>query len=91
MWIGDGAVILSGVTIGNGAVIGARAVIAKDVPAYAIVVGNPAKVVRYRFEPAQIEALERLAWWNWSHEKITQAYPLLLSSDVDGLVAAQHG
>ena len=91
VWIGDGAVILSGVTIGNGAVIGARAVIAKDVPAYAIVVGNPAKVVRYRFEPAQIEALERLAWWNWSHEKIAQAYPLLLSSDVDGLVAAQHG
>ncbi len=88
VWIGDGAAILSGVTIGNGAVIGARAVIAKDVPPYAIVVGNPAKVVRYRFEPEQIEALERIAWWNWPEQKLARALPLLLSGDIAGFIAA---
>ena len=91
VWIGDGAVILSGVTVGTGAVIGARAVIAKDVAPYAIVVGNPAKIVRYRFDPAQIEALESIAWWNWPEAKLKGALPQLLSGDVAGFIAAHHG
>lgn len=86
VWIGDGATILSGVTIGNGAVIGARAVIAKDVPPYAIVVGNPAKFLRYRFTELQITELLRIAWWNWSDAKLDKAMPLLLSCDVEGLI-----
>ncbi len=91
VWIGDGSVILSGVTIGNGAVIGARAVIAKDVPPYAIVVGNPASIVRYRFDPSQIRALEQLAWWNWPRDRILRALPVLLCADVEGLISAQDG
>lgn len=70
VWIGAHAVILSGTTIGNGAVIGANTVITKDVLPYAIVVGSPATVVKYRFSPELIEALEALQWWNWDIEKI---------------------
>lgn len=75
VWIGAHATILGGVRIGNGAVIGAGAVVAKDVPPYAVVVGNPAKVVKYRFEEATIDWLQKLRWWNWSPEKIKEYYP----------------
>ena len=70
VWIGFGATIMSGVKIGNGAVIGAKAVVAKDIPDYAIAVGNPAKVIRYRFSNKTIERLIRLSWWNWELSKI---------------------
>lgn len=70
VWIGAGATILGGVRIGNGAVIGAEAVVAKDVPPYAVVVGNPAHVVKYRFPKEIVEKLERIKWWNWAHETI---------------------
>jgi acetyltransferase-like isoleucine patch superfamily enzyme len=70
VWIGQGATILSGVSIGHGAVIGAGAVVSKDVPAYAVVAGNPAQVVRYRFQPETIEKLLHLEWWNWELEDI---------------------
>lgn len=70
VWVGRGATILSGATIGNGAVIGAEAVAAKDVPPYAIVVGNPGRVIRYRFDEETIAKLEMIAWWNWPDEKI---------------------
>lgn len=83
VWIANGATIMSGVTIGDGAVIGAKAVVAKDVPPYAIVVGNPAKVVKYRFNPQQIEKLLAIAWWNWSEQEISKAIPLLLQTDID--------
>ncbi len=69
-WIGEKATILSGVTIGNGAVVAAEAVVTKDVPSYAIVAGNPAKVIGYRFDDKQIEALNLIRWWNWSEEKV---------------------
>ena len=75
VWIGAYATILGGVKIGNGAVIGAGAVVAKDVPPYAVVVGNPAKVVKYRFDEATIDWLQRLRWWNWSPEKIKSCWP----------------
>jgi phosphonate metabolism protein (transferase hexapeptide repeat family) len=72
-WIGHGAVVMPGVSIGNGAVIGSNAVVTRDVPAYAIVVGVPARVVRLRFEPAIGERLEKLAWWDWSHARLRTA------------------
>ena len=70
VWIGNGATILSGVKIGNGAVIGAKSVVAQDIPDYAIAVGNPAQVKRYRFQPEMIERLLSLQWWNWDLRKI---------------------
>ena len=68
--MGYGATILSGVTIGDGAVIGAGTVVVKDVPPYAIVAGNPARLVRYRFDEVTITKLLEIAWWNWPFEKI---------------------
>jgi acetyltransferase-like isoleucine patch superfamily enzyme len=70
VWIGVNALILSGVKIGNGAVVAAGAVVTKDVAPYAIVGGVPAKLVKMRFEPDQIAALEKIQWWNWALEKI---------------------
>jgi len=70
VWIGRGVVILSGVKIGNGAVIGTQSVVTRDVPAYTIVAGNPAKIIRQRFDQEDINKLEKLKWWNWSKEKI---------------------
>lgn len=72
VWIGAYATILGGVRIGNGAVIGAGAVVAKDVPPYAVVVGNPARIVRYRFDQDTIDGLQQLRWWNWTPEQIRQ-------------------
>ena len=77
VWIGFGATVMSGVKIGDGAVIGAKAVVTKDVPDYAIVVGNPAKVIRSRFTLATIERLVRLAWWDWELSKILANVDLL--------------
>ncbi len=85
VWIGNGATIMSGITIGNGAVIGARAVAAKDVPPYAVVVGNPARVVKYRFTPEKIAALQRIAWWDWPVDIIEKHADLLCSVHVDAL------
>ncbi len=70
VWIGHGAIILPGVKIGNGAAVGAGAVVTKDVPPFAIVVGNPGRILRYRFAPEIIDALERIAWWDWQHEQL---------------------
>jgi acetyltransferase-like isoleucine patch superfamily enzyme len=81
VWIGNEAMILSGVTIGNGAVIAARAVVTRHVPAYAVVAGVPARVVRYRFDEETIRAIEKIAWWDWPVPKIEEALPLLQSPD----------
>jgi virginiamycin A acetyltransferase len=64
--------VLGAVTIGNGAVVAAGAVVLGNVPPYALVAGNPAKVVRYRFSAETVEALQQLAWWDWPDEKILQ-------------------
>ncbi|OGS68209.1 MAG: hypothetical protein A2Z87_12590 [Gallionellales bacterium GWA2_54_124] len=82
VWIGTEAIILSGVKIGDGAVIGARAVISRDVPPYSVVAGNPGKVVKYRFEEKVIEQLLEIAWWNWSEAKIKAAMPQFLDNDI---------
>ncbi|GAX91984.1 CatB-related O-acetyltransferase [Effusibacillus lacus] len=87
VWIGKDALILSGVTIGNGAVIGARSVVTRNVPPYAIVGGNPAKIIRFRFPQDVIDELQKIAWWNWNLEQIREAWPLLLSGNVNEFIA----
>lgn len=72
VWVGHGAIILPGKRIGTGAAIGAGAVVTKDVPDFAIVVGNPGRVLRYRFPEAIQLALHRIAWWNWPHAKLAE-------------------
>lgn len=77
VWIGCDVTIMSGVRIGNGAVIGAGTVVAKDVPPYAIVVGNPGRVIKYRFDADTIEKLQKIKWWYWDEEKILQESALM--------------
>lgn len=86
VWIGYDACILSGVKIGDGAIVGAKTVIAKDVPPYAIVVGNPAKVIRYRFDSGTISKLLEISWWNWPENEIVAAMPYLLSKDIQNFI-----
>ncbi len=90
VWVGQGSTILSGVTIGDGAVIGAGSVVTRNVPAYAVVAGVPARVVRYRFDTPTIEALERIGWWDWPVEQVKEALPLLLSDALDEFVRAHQ-
>lgn len=85
VWIGYEAVILSGVTIGDGAVIGSRAVVTKDVEPYTIVGGVPAKPIRKRFDEQTIEKLEKIGWWDWSEEQIRQNIGAIQAGDVDAL------
>lgn len=78
VWIGRRAIILSGVTIGDGVIIGAGAIVAKDVPPYAVAVGNPARVVKYRFAPEEIEFLLTLKWWTWDDDEIQRHADLFM-------------
>ena len=75
VWIGHGAIVLPGRQIGTGAVIGAGAVVTKDIPAYAVAVGNPARVLRQRFADDTASRLQVLAWWNWPHAQLQSALP----------------
>lgn len=70
VWIGDSVIILAGVTVGNGAIIGAGSVVTKPVPAYAIAVGNPARVIGWRFPEEIIAQLESVEWWTWDDERL---------------------
>ena len=70
MWIGNSAIIVSGVKIGDGAVVGAGAIVTKDVPDYAIVVGSPARIIRYRFSNEIILRLKQIKWWDLSEKEI---------------------
>lgn len=79
VWIGTGVTILSGVEIGHGAILAACSVIAKDVPPYAVFGGNPAKLIRYRFDEQTISNLLEKAWWNWSDEKVMENIEFLNS------------
>ncbi len=87
VWIGSEAIIMPGVTIGDGAVIGTRALVARDVEPYAIVGGNPARVIRKRFDDADIARLLALKWWDWTDDQLHAAMPLLTSGDVAALHA----
>ena len=87
VWIGHGAIVLPGRRIDTGAVIGAGSVVTKDVPAYAVVVGNPARILRFRF-PAEIaDRMQALAWWNWSHERLHAALPDFRSLSAEQFLA----
>lgn len=92
VWIGYGAKILSGVTIGDGAIIGAGSVVIKNVPPYAIVGGNPAKFIRYRFNKEQISQLLSIKWWHWPLDRISEFTHLLSSNDINSFitVASQY-
>lgn len=88
VWFGYDSLVKNGVTIGNGAIIATRAVVVKDVPAYSIVAGNPAKVVKMRFDDATIARLQKIAWWDWDIEKINRHLKLICNLDVDQLELA---
>jgi len=90
VWIGLGATILSGVNIGDGAVIGAYSVVTKDVPHYAIVAGNPAKLIRYRFSIKTINILRKVQWWDWNYENIKKIVPLLLQNNSNIVYAIER-
>lgn len=88
VWIGYGATIMPGVTIGNGAIIASLSVVTRDVPPYAIVGGNPATVLRYRYDEATIARLQALAWWDWDAAKVTRNVRALCAGDIDALESA---
>ena len=85
VWIGYEAVILAGVTIGDGAIIGTHAVVTKDVPPYTIVGGVPAKPIKRRFPEETISALLEIQWWNWSEERITRNIGAIQSGNIEQL------
>lgn len=87
VWIGREAVILPGVTIGDGAIVAARAVVSRDVPAYAVVAGNPARIVKRRFDDATIAALLAIRWWDWPAEAILRHVDLIRGADIEALRA----
>lgn len=85
VWIGYKALIMPGVKIGNGAIISSQSVVTTDVPAYTIVGGNPAKVIKKRFSDEIVCELEKLAWWDWPVEKITKHLTAIMSNDIKTL------
>lgn len=91
VWVGYDSLIKNGVNVGHGAIIAARAVVVKDVPPYSIVAGNPAKVVKMRFDPQTIDRLLQIAWWDWDIEKINRHLSLICSLDVSRLEKAKAG
>ncbi|MGD8325673.1 MAG: CatB-related O-acetyltransferase [Sphingomonadales bacterium] len=85
VWMGYESLIMPGVTIGHGAIISSRAVVTQDIPPYAVALGNPAKVVKMRFDEDEIARLLDIAWWDWPIEKITANIELIMSGSVDNL------
>jgi virginiamycin A acetyltransferase len=86
VWIGAKSTIMSGVRIHNGAVIGANTVVTRNVPPYAIVVGNPAKLVKFRFSEKQIESLLKIAWWDWTEDRIKSESMTFWSDKIDEFI-----
>ncbi|MBD3817526.1 MAG: type B chloramphenicol O-acetyltransferase [Brevundimonas diminuta] len=87
VWIGSEAIIMPGVKVGDGAVIGTRALVTRDVEPYAIVGGNPARVIRKRFDDDSVAMLLEMKWWDWDDARLRQAMPLLCSGDIAALHA----
>lgn len=83
VWIAHGVKILSGVSIGDGAIVAANSLVTKDIPPYAIAMGNPAKVVKYRFDEDTISKLLKIKWWDFKEEEIVKIIPLLQSNNME--------
>lgn len=86
VWIGAKSTIMSGVKIHNGAVVGANSTVTKDVPPYAIVVGNPAKIIKYRFSDYEIDSLLKIAWWDWTEDRIKTEALNLWSTNINNFI-----
>jgi virginiamycin A acetyltransferase len=89
VWMGYGVTVMPGVTIGDGAIVASASVVTRDVPPYAVVGGNPAQVIRYRFDEVDRERLLALRWWDWDAAKITRNVKALCSGDITALEAAE--
>jgi virginiamycin A acetyltransferase len=85
VWIGNSATILPGIQVGNGAIIAANSVVTKDVPAYAIVGGNPAQLIRYRFDDEIISLLLQLKWWEWSVQEVSAHLEVIVGGNKEAL------
>lgn len=92
VWIAENVRIKQGVTIGDGAILATECFVTKDVPPYAIVGGNPARIIKYRFTEEQIADLLEIKWWDWSEDDIRPLVPLLMSANIDKFIssAKQH-
>ncbi|MFK7847359.1 MAG: CatB-related O-acetyltransferase, partial [Rhodothermales bacterium] len=85
VWMGYESLVMPGVKIGHGSIIASRSVVTSDVPPYAIVGGNPAKIIRYRFSESTIDALLEIGWWDWAVEKVTRNLPAIVSANLEEL------
>lgn len=85
VWIGHEALIMPAVSIGDGAIIASRSVVTKDVPPYSIVAGNPAKIIRKRFDEKTISQLLDIKWWDWTIDKISKNIEIIVAADIDAL------
>jgi virginiamycin A acetyltransferase len=88
VWFGTGSVIMPGVSIGDGAIIGAYSIVTKNVEPYTIVAGNPAHLIRKRFTEDVIEKLLQVKWWDWEYDKITRNIKAIVGTDIKQLAAA---
>lgn len=93
VWLGYDVTIMPGVTVGHGAIVGAKSVVSSDIPPYSIAVGNPAKVVKTRFDEEAVELLLNLSWWDWDIDLIEKAMPILVKGDTSTMreFARQNG
>jgi virginiamycin A acetyltransferase len=90
VWIGYDATLMPGVKVGDGAIIASKSLVTADVPAYGVVGGNPAKLIKYRFDEETISELLSIAWWNWSAEQLTEYLGAIVGCDLDALKRAAH-
>jgi len=88
VWIGANVTIMSGITIGDGSVIAANSHVVKNVEPYSLHGGNPAKLIKYRFSPEQIEKLLQIKWWYWDDHTINKFTPLLCNNNIDEFINA---